>query len=160
MKHGCITGLHKSVEMPIAASQIFRRSDGGAFVIMNSSGHLEQALSATATIWGYVVIPQAYVSAGTNAAFFTSSATAGADRLPCIRAIDAEFLVPADDTATQAQVGNLCDIVCVNDGTGQVADIGTSTTDVLKISRLGTDVGGLSTDVVVKFNPAKLQADT
>jgi hypothetical protein len=160
MRYGCITGVHRSKEYPVAASQKFLRANGGAFVIMNGSGHLELALTATATIFGYVVIPQNYVSAGTDSAVFQSSATAGADRLPVIRAVDAKFLVKADDTPTQSQVGNLCDLIGVNDGTAQLADIGTSTTDVLRIVDIGTNVGGAATSVVVEFNVAKLQSDT
>jgi hypothetical protein len=159
MKTGCITGVHRSTEYPVAASQKFLRS-GGAFVYLNSSGHVTLALTATATLFGYAVVPLGYVSAGTDTNVWESSATAGADKIPVITGLGNEFLIGADDTVTVAMAGNACDLVGVNDGTAQVADVGTSSTDVLIITRRGLDVGGTATQAVVKLNPAKVQSDT
>jgi len=161
-KLGCIKGVHRSKEYPVAASQKFNRT-GGAFVFLDSSGHVTLALTATATIFGYAVVPQGIGSGlGTDLAVWQSSATAGADRIPVIRVTsDAEFLVPSDAATTQAMAGNACDLVGVNDGTQQVIDVGTSTTDVVLIQGPGTDAGAPTTSfAIVKINPAKIQADT
>lgn len=159
MKYGCITGVHRSKMYPVAASQYFNRA-GGAFVYLDGSGHVTLALTATATIFGYAAAP-AGQGAGTDAGYWKSSATAGADKVPVIRITsELEFLVPSDGTPTISQAGDACDLIGVNDGTTQKADIGTSTTDVLIIQDIGTKAGGSTTDVIVKVNPAKIQADT
>ena len=159
MNYGCITGVHRSKMYPVAASQYFARS-GGAFVYLDANGRVTLALTATATIFGYAVAG-AGAGAGTDANVWLSSATAGADKVPVIRITnELEFLVPSDGTPTIAMAGNACDLIAVNDGTIQTADIGTSTTDVLLIQDIGTKAGGSVTDVIVKVNPAKIQADT
>lgn len=159
-KYGCITGFHHSKVYPVAADQEFNTTQGGCWVIMNGSGFLEVALTATATLFGFAIAPTGSTGAGTTAGIWKSSATAGADRIPVIRNTDARFLMPADDTVTQAMIGNACDLIGVNDGTLQKADVGTSSTDVVVIDDLGINAGGNTTDVVVKLNPAKIQADT
>ena len=156
-KYGCITGVHRSIEMPVAASQKFNRT-GGAFVIQDSAGNIRLALTADATICGFAIVPLGIGSGlGTDAAVWQSSATAGADRLPVIVNLSAEFLVPADDTVTQAMCGDGCDLIGVNDGTKQTADVGTGANDVLLVEKLGTAAGGSITDVVVRMNPSKMQ---
>ncbi|MDQ3022754.1 MAG: hypothetical protein M3R36_19645 [Bacteroidota bacterium] len=163
MKYGCITGSHKSKEYPVAASQLFNRSAGGAFVIMNASGHIQLALSATATIFGFAIVPLglAQVPGSSTSAIWQSSATAGADRLPVITNKDALFLLKASVAPTQSQLGDAVDLIGVNDGTVQQINPAAGATDVVIINALGSDTqyGGVSTDVVVKMNPAKLQAD-
>lgn len=161
MKYGCIKGNISSKQYPVAASQYFHRN-GGAFVYLDASGHVTLALTATATLFGYAIAPQSpnAVSAGSSSDYWKSSATAGADYVSVITDLNAEFLVPADATAAASDAGNACDLIGVNDGTVQQADIGTSSTDVLRIVGPGTAVGGASTDVVVRFNPAKMQSDT
>lgn len=162
LKYGCITPNVKAREYPVAASQQFKH-EGGAFVHLDSSGHVTLTLTATATIFGYVASVPAGLGSGSTAGVWISSATAGADKLLVIPVSEgAEFIVPADDTVTASMAGNACDLVAVNDGTAQVADVGTSTTDVLLIQGPATKYGSMyaATDAIVKVNPAKVQADT
>lgn len=160
IKYGCLNPIAKTVEYPVAASQYFRH-EGGSFVHLDSSGHVTLSLTATATLFGFAIPPTGR-GAGASDAYWLSSATAGTDKIPVVMALEGEnFLVPADDTATAAMAGNACDLIGVNDGTAQTADVGTSTTDVLLIQKAGTyHASGSTTDVIVKINPAKVQADT
>lgn len=160
-KLGCINGVHRSKEYPVAASQKFNRT-GGAFVYLDGSGHVTLALSATATLFGYAVVPQGIGSGlGTDSAVWQSSATAGADRIPVITDLNAEFLVPTAGAVTAAMAGNAVDIVGVNDGTQQTCNEAAGSTDVLIIQGRGMDLAGATTTsfAVVKRNPAKNQAD-
>ena len=158
-KYGCITGVPRSVMLPVAASQYINRSTG-AFVHLDTSGHVTTALTANTYLYGYVGCPAGH-GAGTSDNYWLSSATAGADKIPVIRVSDdVEFLMPADDTVTQAYVGRTADLVSVNDGTVQNIDIGTTSTDLFLIQAIGTAAGGTTTDIVVKINPAKVQALT
>jgi len=146
-------------EYPVAASQYFRHA-GINFVYLDSSGNVTLALTATATLLGMAIVPKGK-GAGASADYWLSSATAGADKIQVIEANpETKFLVPADDTVTAAMKGNACDIIAVNDGTATYADVGTSSTDVLVIVDQGINYGGAATDVVVKINPLKVQADT
>lgn len=159
MKYGCITPKAKGRTYPVAASQYFRHN-GGGFVYLDGSGHVTLALTATATLLGYVEAPAGVGAGAAGSAYWKSSATAGADKVFVITDPNAEFMVPADDTVTAAMAGNACDLIGVNDGTAQTADVGTSSTDVLIIIKRGLDLGGSSTDAVVRINIAKQQADT
>jgi len=146
-------------ELPVAASQYFRK-DGVNLVYLDASGHVTLALTATATIYGRAVAPSGR-GAGASDSYWLSSATAGADKIVVIPVeANEKFLVKADDTVTQAMLGNACDIIAVNDGTATTADVGTSSTDVLLIKDLGINHGGTTTDVLVQINPSKVQADT
>ena len=145
-------------EYPVAASQYFRHA-GINFVYLDGSGNVTLALTATATLLGMAIVPKGK-GAGADANYWLSSATAGADKLAVVVDPNAKYLVPADDTVTAAMKGNACDIVAVNDGAATTVDVGTSTTDVLIIVDQGINYGGAATDVVVKINPAKVQADT
>lgn len=160
LKYGCITPNPKGRTYPVAASQFFPHASGG-FVYLDSSGHITMALTATTTLFGYCEAP-AGRGAGTSDSHWKSSATAAADKLFVITDESAEFVVPADDTVTAAMAGNACDLLGVNDGTVQQADVGTSTTDVLRVQGVATDFGSgfAATDAVVKINPAKRQSDT
>lgn len=158
--YGCISPNVQTVEYPVAASQYFRH-DGVNAVYLDGSGNVTLALTATATLLG-IALPPKGRGAGTDDSYWLSSATAGADKIPVVLASDtnAKFLVPADDTVTAAMRGNACDLIAVNDGTATTADVGTSSTDVFIIQDLGSKYGGDATDVVIKINPAKIQADT
>ncbi len=159
LKYGCITPNAKGRMYPVAASQYFYH-EGGAFVYLDSSGHVTLALTATATLFGYAIAPAGVGAGAAGSAYWLSSATAGADEIFVITDKDAEFFVPADDTATAAMAGNACDIVGVNDGSAQTVDVGTSSTDVLIFQKRGLDYGGVAASAIVKINPAKTQADT
>lgn len=156
--YGCIDSSVNIVEYPVAASQYFYHA-GEAFVYLDANGRVTKALTATATLFGFAITPVGR-GAGASDSYWLSSANAGADTLPVIVDLSARYLLPADATVTQAMCGNACDIIAVNDGTATQVDVGTSSTDVLLIQDLGTVHGGVATDVVVKINPAKVQADT
>jgi hypothetical protein len=148
------------VTLPVAASQYFNNT-GASWVYLDSSGNVTLALSATATLYGWAIVPTGQ-GAGTSNSYWKSSATAGADTIQVIPVNTAlRFLVPNAGTAVaQSDLGNTCDMVAVNDGTVQSANVGTSSTKVFIVDGLGTDVaGGTTGDVIVKVNPAKIQAD-
>jgi len=161
LKYGCLHPAPKTKEYPVAASQYFFHN--GVNAVFLDGGVIKQALTATATLLGFAVVPKGR-GAGTSDNYWLSSATAGADKIAVIDALDGyEFLLPADDTVTAAMRGAACDMIAVNDGTATLVDVGTSARDVFIITELGTIRKGsdaVATDVVVKFNPAKRQADT
>ena len=67
------------------------------------------------------------------------------------------------DAVTRAEdKGNACDLIAVKDCTATQVDVGTSTTDVFLIDDLATNLKSTAsaTDVIVRINPAKVQADT
>ena len=154
----CLTGKMTAREYPVAASQYFYQN-GTNLVYLDGSGHVTLALTATATLLGWAVVPKGR-GAGSSDNYWLSSSTAGEDKILVVTDPDARFILPADDTVTEAMKGNACDIIAVNDGTATQVDVGTSSTDVLVIVDLGTKYNGSATDVVVKINPLKYQADT
>ena len=161
LKYGCLHPAPKTKEYPVAASQHFYHN-GINVVFLDGSGNLELAVTATATVLGFAIVPK---GRGTSPSddYWESSTTAAEDKIQVIDALDGyEFLLPADDTVTAAMRGNACDLIAVNDGTATTVDVGTSTTDIFHIVDLGTNVksDAVATDVVVKFNKAKRQADT
>lgn len=158
-KYGCITPNVQVVEYPVAASQYFRH-DGVNAVYLDASGNVTLALTATATLLGIAIVPKGR-GAGSDDDYWLSSSSAGVDKIPVILASNsnARYLLPADATVTAAMRGNACDLIAVNDGTATYVDVGTSVTDVFIIQDLGSKYGGDATDVVVKINPAKIQAD-
>lgn len=158
IKYGCITPNVVGREYPVAASQYFYH-DGVNAVYLDSSGHVTLALTATATLKGIAVVPKGR-GAGSSDSYWLSNATAGVDKIFVITDPNAEYLLPADATVTAAMAGNACDLISVNDGTATQVDVGTSLTDVFLIQAQGINYGGAATDVVVKINPAKVQADT
>lgn len=162
LKYACISGMNNAEikEYPVAADQYFYH-EGINLVYLDGSGNVTLALTATPTLLGYAIVPKGRGSQSTSDAYWKSSGTAGADKMSIvIPNTHTLFLLPADDTVTVAMKGNACDIIAVNDGTATQVDVGTSSTDVLVIVDLGTKYGGSATDVVVRFNQAKLQADT
>lgn len=160
LKYTCITATEDIVtkEYPIAASQLFYH-EGINLVYLDGSGHATLALTATATLLGFASVPKGRGSQSLSDTYWQSSATAGADKILVVSGDQARFLLPADDTVTEAMKGNTCDIIAVNDGTATTVDVGTSSTKVLVIVDLGNKYNGSATDVVVKINPLKYQAD-
>jgi len=161
LRYGCIYPVPETVEYPVAASQYFRH-DAPNFVYLDSNGRVTLALAATATIFGYAIVPKGR-GAGTSDDYWLSSATAGADKIGVIPATaNYSFLCLADDTPTASQAGNCCDLDAINDGTAYYVNIGTSSTDVLIIQGRGVDfkADAGANDVVVKINPTKIQVDT
>jgi hypothetical protein len=160
-RYGCLTANAKTTEYPCNADEVWHHA-GANVCYLDGSGYISQALGSTEKVFGYANIP-----AGMGAGSATASWKAGddgVDKIPVIPATAGEeFLLPSDGTPTIAQVGNACDIInTASTDTASLVDIGTSSTDVFIIQGIGTDyhAGASTTDVVVKFNPAELQADT
>ena len=161
LKYGCLHPAPETKEYPVAASQYFYHNGVNA-VYLDGSGNVTLALTATATLLGIAIVPKGR-GAGASDNYWLSSATAAKDKIRVIPvSAQYEFLLPADATVTAAMKGNACDLIAVNDGTATQVDVGTSSTDVFIIQDLGTNVkaDASATDVVVKLNPAKVQADT
>ena len=159
LKYRCLTPNVEVEEHPVAASQKFFH-EGGAFCYLDGSGHVVRAVTATTTLYGWVLVPQGR-GAGTSDAYWQSSATAGKDKVMVVVDEDARFLVPLDDDITIANVGNALDVAlpATNDGTVQQLDVGTTTNDVARIVGLGTSLkGGAVSDAIVKI--VTWQADT
>jgi len=160
LKYGLLKPLGTpTVEVGVAASQFFYHN-GVNLVYLDGSGHATLALTATATVYGVAIVPNG-MGAGTSFDYWKSSATAGADKIHVIPvSAGATFVFPADTTVTEAMKGNACDLVAVNDGSATYVNTSASSTDIFLIEGIGTEVGLAVTDVIVKINPAKVQADT
>jgi hypothetical protein len=160
-RYGCLNPRAATVEYPCNADEVWQH-DGAHVCLLDGSGYVTQALTATDKVFGYAIIP-AGMGAGSAVASWKAGDD-GVDKIPVIPATAGEeFLLPSDGTPTIAQVGNACDIInTASTDTASLVDIGTSSTDVFIIQGIGTDyhAGASTTDVVVKFNPAELQADT
>ena len=160
LKYGCLHPAPVTKMYPVAASQFFYHNGVNA-VFLDGNGRVELAITATATLLGHAIVPTGFGS-GSSVDYWKSSATAGKDEIAVI-AVDGgyDFLFPADDTVTEGMKGNAVDLISVNDGTATTVDVGTGSTDVFIIQDLGTNKHAYAsaTDVVVKFNPAKVQAD-
>jgi hypothetical protein len=160
-RYGCLNPRAATVEYPCNADEVWQH-DGAHVCLLDGSGYVTQALTSTGKVFGYAIIP-AGMGAGSAVASWKAGDD-GVDKIPVIPATAGEeFLLPSDGTPTIAQVGNACDIInTASTDTASLVDIGTSSTDVFIIQGIGTDyhAGASTTDVVVKFNPAELQADT
>lgn len=162
IKYRCLEIDPKTVEYPVTASQYFQH-DGLNLVYLDSNGRLTGALTAQGTIFGIVVnVPKGRGNTtNTDDDYWLSSATEGADKLPVILAESGyEFLMPGIITTTVAMLGGSWDHVNVNTASTKYVDLDTSSTALLIATKLGTDItGGGATDVVVKMNSLKIQAD-
>ncbi len=163
IKYRCLQLDAKTIEYPVTASQYFQH-DGLNLVYLDSNGRLTGALTSQGTILGLVAnVPKGRGnSTNTDDDYWLSSATEGADKLPVYLAeAGFLFLMPGIITTTVAMLGGAWDHVNVNTASTKYVDLDTSSTDLLIAMKLGTDItGGGATDVVVKMNPQKMQADT
>ncbi len=160
-RYGCLNPKAATVEYPCNAAEVWHHA-GANVCYLDASGYLTQALGSDGSVFGYAIIPQG-MGAGSAVASWKAGSD-GVDKIPVVLAsAGEEFLLPSDDTPTVAQVGNACDIVnaSATDATASLVDIGTSSTDIFIIQGVGSDYhsGCAVTDVVVKFNPAEIQAD-
>ena len=160
-RYGCLNPKAATVEYPCNADEVWQHA-GAHVCYLDASGYITQALGSDSTLFGYAIVPT-----GTGAGTAVASWTAGADGVDKISVIPAtageEFLLPTNGTPAVTQVGNCCDLVnaSASDTTASLINVATSTTDVFIIQGIGTDyhAGSASSDVVVKFNPAKIQTD-
>jgi hypothetical protein len=158
LKYRCLTPNVQVEEHAVAASQKFYH-EGGAFCYLDSSGHVTVAVTATTTLYGWVLVPQGQGLSGDDS-YWQSSATAGASKVQVIVDEDARFLAPLDDDITIANLGDALDVVLTTaDGSQQLLDVGTTDNDVARIVGLGTSLkGGTVSDAIVKIHT--WQADT
>ena len=158
LKYRCLTPNVEVEQHPVAASQKFFH-EGGAFCYLDGSGNVTGCINNTASIYGWVLVPQG-MGAGSSASYWQSGA-AGVDTVMVVVDEDARFLVPLDDSITVANIGNAMDFIlpASNDGTIQTIDVGESTQDAVRLVGLGTSLkGGTATDGIVKIHT--WQADT
>lgn len=145
-------------EEPVAATQYFHPA-GTHFVYFDSNGRITLALTATGYLYGWAFSPISLVAGSTDAAngYWTSSSTAGADKLNVCFGITAVYR-GYSATMAQARIGECADLVGVNDGTRQYVNPGTSTQDVLVVRGLPLD--GDTAAAIVSINPNEFQKDT
>lgn len=160
LKYGCIHPDPTTKEYPVAASQYFYHN-GVPAVLLDGNGQLILATTTAATLKGIAIIPKGR-GAGSSDDYWLSSATSGVDKLPVIE-VDGgySFMLPSSETVTAAMKGNACDHAAVNDGTASKIYPSAGSTDLFIIQDLATNVvaGAGATDIIVKMNPAKMQAD-
>ncbi len=148
-------------KLPFAASQKFHEL-GGA-LLFSDAGDLKLSLTATAHVFGWAVLGFGANVDGisTDAAgsrYWTSSSTASTKYMAKPLTPSECIWMPGDASFVSGTHRGLdCDLIGVNDGTKQQADIGTSSTNILRIIGAGSDDGGSATDILVMINPIKLQ---
>ena len=160
-RYGCLNPKAATVEYPCNASEVWHHA-GANVCLLDASGYITQALGSSATVFGYAIVPTG-MGAGSAVASWKAGAD-GVDKIPVIPATAGEeFLLPTNGTPAITQVGNCCDIVhaSATDAIASLVNVATSSTDIFIIQGIGTDyhAGAASSDVVVKFNPAKIQTD-
>lgn len=143
MSYGKKWGSDLAVEVPLAASQVFKYKSG-KFLVKNGDGNYEIADSGDTEIAGWAMINGE----------FTSNSTAATDKVAMNISLDAVFEIPADATFTAAELKAMrmktCDLIVASNI--QKADIGESNEDVIQI--IDGDVD--SQTLFVRINPNKL----
>ena len=166
MTYGCMNPNAKTTMMPVADSQYFQHAGHNVVYVDSTTGYLTAALTDTGTsmVFGVAIIPKGRGNTtNTSDDYWLSSATAGADWVPVIKAEDDyEFLFISNGTPVIADTASDCDLVNVNTASAKTIAIATSTNDDFIIQGLGVDLNSKATtaDVVVKFNIEEIQADT
>jgi hypothetical protein len=160
-RYGCLNSKAVTVEYPCNADEVWHH-DGANVCLLDGSGYLTQALGSSGSVFGYAIIPTGMGAGSATASW--KAGDDGVDKIPVVLAsAGEEFLLPSNDTITIAMVGNCADIAndSASDTTASLVDIGTTTDDIFIIQGRGVDYhsGCSATDVVVKFNPAEIQAD-
>ena len=161
VRYGPVIKDYHARTFRVADAQKFH-PNGAAFVYLDSNGYVTLALTATATIFGWALVPRSLGRDDLANGYWTSktAATTGISYVPVIVAREnpgVTYRVPnAAGLAVLARCGELCDLIAVNDGTKQYADLATATTDVLAIVGLQND--GDTNSILVTIE--KVQGDT
>lgn len=146
-EYGYRMGPTNNVEMPIGASEVFKKA-GGAFMQTDGSGRAEIATAAAVDIVGHAMFNED----------FTASSTEGATKLPINRSLEAWYEIPVSGTWADTMVGEDCDIIVTS--SIQYANLAASTTKVLNIVAKGyTNAAGTVLSAIVKLNPRVIVAD-
>lgn len=147
IKYGQVKGPVVSQNYPVAASVVFKHL-GGAFVQVNSSGHVLIAPAGVTDLIGWAFTGD-----------FTASATAGQTEVAVNLSLDAQYEMPIDTARTEAQlkalIGLFCDIIVTSDI--QYADYDGQSENILQIvgyNYYGSALGQQT--LVVKLVPGNL----
>lgn len=139
---------------PFAASLQFHET-GCAFVHVDGNGRMDLTLTADTAVSGWALlgfsVGDSHVTGTSGSRVFTTSSTAGEKHL--VKPLDYSDVIwgRGDDTFVEGtHRGSDCDLIGVNDGTRQTINIGTSSTDILRI------LDGDGTDILVQVNSGKL----
>lgn len=147
-EYGYRKGPQDNVEMPIGASEVFKKK-GGAFMQTDGSGRAEIATAAATDIVGHAMFNED----------FTASSTEGATKLPINRSLEAWYELPVSGTWADTMLGEDCDIIVTS--SIQYANLAAATTRVLNIVQKGTtNAAGTVVSVIVKLNPRLIVHDT
>ena len=157
LKYRCLTPNVQVEEHLVAASQKFAH-ESASFCYLDGSGLVTVAVTATTTIYGWVIVPQG-TGAGSTDSYWQSNSS-GTDKVQVIVDRRARFLGQVDEAITRANLGDAMDIVLSTaNGSVQKLDVSTHANDCVKIVGLGTSLkGGTTTDAIVKIKT--WQADT
>lgn len=151
VKGGYVKGPIVSQEFPVAASVEFKHLSG-AFVQLNSSGHVLMAVAGVTDIIGWAFTGE-----------FTASTTAGQTKVAVNMSLDAVYEMPIDTARTEAQLialgGLFCDIIVTSDY--QYADYDAQENNILQIvgyNYYGSALGQQT--LLVKLVPGNLTTQT
>ena len=161
--YGYVRGpSHDGLWVPVAASLKVYPA-GGFWVYLDANGRVSLCLNATANVFGWAEFPTSLPAGSTAASngYWTSSSTAGADKVFVHTNPNTVFAMPCTSGTVwaQARLGELLDItgVATADGSAQEANPGTNSTDILVAA--GGDDNDTSV-IYVRMNEDKIQKDT
>lgn len=121
--YGQDNDVRATIEIPCQASVAFKYN-GGKFVTQDSNQRIGLSIAGDTKIIGWAEVGE-----------FTTSSTAGQDKVSVNVAKDAVYEMPIDAAQTEAQlkalIGKTCDIIVTNGV--QYADYDASSDDVLQI---------------------------
>jgi hypothetical protein len=161
VRYGPVIKDYHARTFRVADAQKFH-PNGAAFVYLDANGYVTLALTADVIIFGWAMIPRSLGRDDLAAGYWTSktAASTGISYVPVIVAREnpgVTYRVPcAAGLAVLARCGELHDLISVNDGTKQYADLAAHATNVLAVVGLPND--GDTNSILVTIN--LLQGDT
>lgn len=155
LKYGPIAKKSRVEDGSFKASQIIHER-GAAFCLVDGSGDMEIAAAASTELFGYALVGfsnnDPHVTGNPGSKLFTTTSTAGAIKYSYMVGDPSTiYFVPSDAAYAATDKGIDCDIVVTSNK--QMADIGTSSTNVLRV--VGGKVG--DSEVRVSIKAAVLQ---
>ena len=142
--YGYARGKRNLIMLP-AASGVAFKDLGAKFVVVDANNDVALVSDGENHIYGWA-----------NVGEFTTTASAGADKISVDISMKSQYWVPATNgTLSEAMRGDTCDIA-VSVGGIVSADIGNSSDDVLLI----VDIDIVNSAVLVKIADGKQQART
>jgi hypothetical protein len=128
LKYGAENEFNSTYYATMAASQTFYPLSS-YFVTNDSSGNAVISSASSTFISGHLICPAG--SFGINgitptAAYYTTSATAGAESWPCVYSLDARFRIPVNSgTYARGNRGKLADLVVSSGVQGLASQVST-----------------------------------